>query len=54
MTALHHQLGLIGALFCLGTLIIFVWQVRLDRREQQEQKRKRLNEIFDGVVPHRK
>lgn len=54
MTALHHQLGLLGALFCLGTLIIFVWQVRRDRRAQREMKRRRLNQIFDGVVPHRK
>lgn len=45
MTALHHQLGLIGALFCLGTLIIFVWQVRRDRQE----KRRELARKFDGI-----
>ena len=54
MTALHHQLGLIGALFCLlviCTAITFaIREIRFNRRI----KRERLNKIFDGVVPHRK
>ena len=52
--ALHHQLGLIGALFCLITVGIFCAEIIRQVRWNREMKRRRLNEIFDGVRPHRK
>ena len=54
MTALHHQLGAIGGIFCLIALAIFCAEAIRQVRFNREQKRKRLAEIFDGVVPHRK
>lgn len=54
MTALHHQLGLLGAVFCAITLALFLSQAIRQVRFNREQKRKRLSQIFDGVVPHRK
>ena len=54
MTALHHQLGLIGGIFCLIALAIFCAEAIRQVRFNREQKRKRLAEIFDGVRPHRK
>lgn len=54
MTALHHQLGAIGALFCAITLALFLSQAIRQVRFNRQEKRRRLNQIFDGVVPHRK
>ena len=54
MTPLHHQLGLIGGIFCLIALAIFCGEAIRQVRFNREQKRKRLSQIFDGVVPHRK
>ena len=54
MTALHHQLGAIGGIFCLIALAIFCGEVIRQVRFNRQEKRRRLNQIFDGVVPHRK
>lgn len=51
---LHHQLGAIGALFCLIALGVFVAEIIREVRFNREMKRRRLNDIFDGVRPHRK
>ena len=53
-TPLHHQLGVLGALFCLITVAIFCAEIIRQVRWNREMKRRRLNEIFDGVRPHRK
>lgn len=49
MTPLHHQLGLLGAVFCAITLAIFcaeaIRQVRFNRQE----KRRELARKFDGI-----
>ena len=49
---LHHQLGLIGALFCLITVGIFCAEIIRQVRFNREMKRRRLHQIFDGVRPH--
>ena len=51
---LHHQLGAIGALFCLIALGVFCAEIIREVRFNREMKRRRLNAIFDGVRPHRK
>ena len=54
MTPLHIQLGLIGASLCLLTLGIFCAEIIRQVRWNREMKRRRLNQIFDGVRPHGK
>lgn len=51
---LHQQLGLLGAAFCVITVGIFCAEIIRQVRFNREMKRRRLNEIFDGVRPHRK
>ena len=51
---LHIQLGFIGGAICLVTLGILCLEAIRQVRFNREMKRRRLNEIFDGVRPHRK
>ena len=46
---LHHQLGLIGALFCLITVGIFCAEIIRQVRWNRAEKRKELARKFDGI-----